>query len=206
LKTVGAPPLVVKLALEAADEEAQHVALCVSLCEQLGRSCETPAIPTLPPSPDPHRDVLLQVVAMCCINETVSAVVLRQMLQNTESGPVHDTIRQILRDEVGHSRIGWAYLAHVSRTGSVAGVGPALPHLLSSAVTEELFAPSFADDPDKEAASMGAVPRTQRLALFRAAMDDLVLPGLEQFGVDVEAGQAWLAAPVAHRTPERSSP
>jgi len=115
------------------------------------------------------------------------------MLKQAAPGLAHDTIQTILRDEIGHSRIGWAYLAHEAQHNGVAVLSDALPKLLEWAVTDELFEVPDEADPDRAAMHLGAVPRDTRLALFQASLRDLVFPGLERFGVDISAGKAWLA-------------
>ena len=131
---------------------------------------------------------------MCCINETVSAAILGEMLRNAERGLVHDTIQQILRDEIGHGRLGWAYLAHAVNDHNRALIANAIPTLLQNAVKDELFEQPDINDPDLLVAPYGAVPRVTRFAFFEAALLDLVFPGLERFNVDTAHGRAWLTS------------
>ena len=66
-----------------------------------------------------------------------------------------------------------------------------LPILLDAAIEDELFDTPDPDDPDaatmmrNSAASGACTP-------FASAISELVLPGLEHFGVDVGAGNRWL--------------
>ena len=195
LESQDAPLVVVEMARRAAEEEARHVSLCVELAHALGASIKAPAIPelTTPKGPlSPKAALLLQVVGTCCINETVSAAVLSEMLRRSSPGVVHDTIHEILTDEIDHGRIGWAYLAHVASSAAAKLVSAALPHLLEQAVTDELFNLPEDDDPDEACAPYGTVSRATRQAVFKSSLKELVFPGLERFSVDTAPGRAWL--------------
>lgn len=196
LETVAAPAVVIDLAARASEEEQRHVDHCRDLVEWLGADPgESPVVPhfELPPQLlDRERTVLLQVVGTSCINETVSATVLSEMMRCTERGPVHDTIQLILKDEINHGRIGWAYLAHLGQKGSLDYVGPYLPMLLDAAIEDELFDTPDPDDPDEPTIALGTLPKIKRAALFCEAIEELVLPALQHFGVDTRLGESWI--------------
>jgi hypothetical protein len=196
LKTTGAPEALVSLAKEAQGEESHHVELCLGMVKELGGTIPRPEIPHVPsglPGLNLGQSLLLQVVGMCCINETVSAAVLGEMLKNATHPLAHRTIQTILKDEVGHARLGWGYLAWSAQKEDVSGLEPLLPGLLQNAVEDELFESSMLVDPAESALGLGAVPRASRWALFQAAMEDLVFPGFEQLGVSTRAAKDWLA-------------
>jgi hypothetical protein len=196
LSNHDAPTAIADMAQEAAREETRHIALCMGLAEHLGGKNrglpEVPRMPAPPPGPGSDIALLIRMVATGCINETVSAAVLNHMLRASDPGLIHDTIREILQDEMGHSRIGWAYLAHVAERRDVRPLAPLLPRMLDEAVTDELFAGPLDLDPDADATGLGTVPRTQRLALFAEAVTDLVIPGLAQHGIDTAPAAQWL--------------
>ena len=195
LKTTGAPEPLVSLAKEAQREESHHVDLCLAMVEELGGTIPRPEIPHVPsglPGLNLGQSLLLQVVGMCCINETVSAAVLGEMLKNATHPLAHRTIQTILKDEVGHARLGWGYLAWSAQKEDVSGLESLLPALLQNAVEDELFESSMLVDPAESALGLGAVPRASRWALFQAAMEELVFPGFEQLGVSTRAAKDWL--------------
>lgn len=196
LEAVSAPEPLVSLARQARDEEAHHVELCLAMVEALGGSITRPKIPHIAsglPGLNLGQSLLLQVVGMCCINETVSAAILGEMLKNATHPLAHRTIQTILRDEIGHARLGWGYLAWSSKKHDVTVLGSLLPGLLRNAVEDELFESSLLVDPAESAQGMGVVPQASRFALFEAAMEDLAFPGFERFGISTEAARAWLA-------------
>ncbi len=195
LEGQGAPGVVVELSKQAAEEEARHIALCLKLVRAFGGRMESPPIPEL--EVEPHlarqdRGLLLQVVHTCCINETLSAAVLGEMLRCARPGLVHDTVQEILRDEINHGRIGWALLSHEASKGPMHDVEALVPWMLKAAVTGELFSGSKAEDPDAESSSLGTLPRSSRLRLFRDSLEDLVFPGFEAFLLDVSESRRWV--------------
>lgn len=196
LARVAAPSVVVDLAAQASEEESRHISLCQDLVEGLGGNPgPRPSVPNfrLPEDlVDKERTVILQVVGTSCINETVSATVLAEMMRLSERGQMHDTIQEILRDEIDHGRIGWAYLAHLSQKNTLDFVGAHLPMLLDAAIEDELFDTPDPHDPDAATMCLGALPQVKRAALFREAIEDLVLPGLSRFGVDTRLGEEWI--------------
>ena len=202
LADVNAPQVVVELAQRAAEEEARHIEICMELVECLGAHIEKPATPDfrLPEQlKNKQRMVLLQMVGTSCINETISATVLAEMMRRAESGQMHDSIQEILRDEIDHGRMGWAYVAHLAQQGEVGFVGERLPFLLEAAIEDELFDTPDPDDPDAATMCLGALPKVERARLFQSAVSDLILPGLEHFGIDTTAGQKWLNTRAASR-------
>jgi hypothetical protein len=195
LEAHQAPDVVVQMAQKAAAEEAQHIELCLTLARTFGATLDAPSLPHIasPPASDTsHITLLMQVVGACCINETISAAVLSHMLRASEPGLVHDTIQQILRDEIGHSRIGWAYLAHMSEQIDVRPLGPMMPQLLAAAITDELFDMPEDAREDDPVTRLGVVPHKARTALFMASVNDLILPGISKFQVDPKPAARWL--------------
>jgi hypothetical protein len=195
LADVNAPQVVVEMVERAAEEEARHIRICMDLVEGMGAHIEKPDTPqfSLPENlKNKQRTVLLQMVGTSCINETVSATVLAEMMRRAESGQVHDSIQEILRDEIDHGRVGWAYVAHLAQQGEVGFVGEYLPALLDAAVEDELFDTPDPDDPDAATIGLGTLPKVERARLFQSAVADLILPGLAHFGIDTTGGQNWL--------------
>ncbi len=196
LRTTGAPQIVIELSEQAAKEEARHLDLCVELIKELGGNVAPPTIPHL--EVEPHlacqeRGLLLQVVATCCINETISAAILGEMLRLARPGRVHDTVQEILRDEINHGRIGWALLAHEAAQGPLEDVSSNITWMLDAAITDELLSGQAVEDPDTESADLGTLPRASRFRLFHDALNDLVFPGFEAFSISLEQPKTWLA-------------
>ena len=76
--------------------------------------------------------------------------------------------------------------------GSEMCIRDSLPMLLDAAIEDELFDTPDPHDPDAATMCLGALPQVKRAALFREAIEDLVLPGLSRFGVDTRLGEEWI--------------
>jgi hypothetical protein len=197
LADVGAQAVVVEMARDAANDEVRHAQLCVDLAARFGVAAPPDAGRTpgeVAPSGLTARErVLYEVVAMSCITETLSAALLGEMQDRAADPEVQRTVHEILRDEVQHSRLGWAHLAAEHARGCGRVLGDYLPAMLAGTVTEELFRAGSAESEAAPAlAGYGALARADRAQIFAATMRELVFVGLERFGVDTSAGARWL--------------
>ena len=131
---------------------------------------------------------------MSCVTETLSAALLGEMVERAVDGQVRDVMQAILRDEVGHARLGWAHLAAEAQRGPAGFIGDYLPAMLAGTVNDELFS-SSAEHREREAlCGLGALDRGGRRRIFEETMRLVVFPGLQRFGVDTARGERWLNA------------
>jgi len=179
----------------AARDEEKHAAICAGLAAGYG---EAPAAgrdgPIAPRALDARAAVLYEVVAACCITETESVTTLTTLLAQDAEPPVRAALREIARDEVRHGRMGWAHLAREAATTDVSFLASLIPAMLSGTVDASLFAPA---DPELESADLlrhGLLPHSTRRTVFTGTLDDVVFPGLANFGVDVRPARDWLAS------------
>ncbi len=195
LARTGAAPALVTQARRAAADEARHRRQCVALAARFGREVpERPLRVDLPGAarlPEPVR-AAQAVVALCCVAETLSAVLLSEMRKRTTDEPIQSVVHQILRDEVGHARLGWAWLDAGLTGPGRAHVAAILPALFADTVQDELFS----DGPDGllDVEGYGGLGRARRRAAVGETLRGVVLPGLARAGVDVDAGTAWVNA------------
>jgi len=202
LETTGASQIVLQLAAAAARDEARHAELCLELVEHFGGVA--PALPSPRPSslPAERELVLAEVVAACCICETISVAALGELRERARDAKVRRVTHEILRDEVQHSRLGWAHLAAEAAKGGVGFLSALLPGLLEAVITDELFE---AGESEAGAEHLGVLPRTRRLRIFTDSLDEVVLPGLASFGVDVSAASPR-RPPACSSAPRRAAP
>ena len=180
----------------AADDERRHTQLCARLAGSLGRPValepiELPAI--APRSLDARRAALYEVVAACCITETESMSVLTTLLAGEPDPEVREVLHAISRDEVVHSRMGWAHLAREASTAEVAFLGPLVPGMLAGTIDEGLFGAPPADEDPEGLLRLGVLPLAKKREVFLGTLEQVVFPGLEKFGVDPEPARRWLA-------------
>jgi hypothetical protein len=198
LEEVGAAREMVELARRSSEDERRHACLCAELAESYGecipRGFSPPLREIAPRGLLLRGQVLYEVVAACCITETESMGVLTALLEAASSPRLREVLRELARDEVRHSRLGWAHLASEHALGTTAFLGPLVPAMLEGSVGPELFAMGPGDDEDDRLLEHGVLPRRRKLEVFRRTLEEVVIPGLEQFGVDAGPARAWLAA------------
>jgi len=90
----------------------------------------------------------------------------------------------ILRDEVRHSRLGWAHLAFTATRRDVSWLAPWVPAMLAGATEAETlpFEPSATDR--GELVRWGILPPRDVARITRAAVHSAILPGLRRHGIE----------------------
>ena len=150
LRVHGASPTVLQLCDRAVSDEERHVGICAKLAREFGVEPQIEDItrpgPLAPSDLSVDQQVFYEVVAVCCINETISAAILGEMLRLARPGRVHDTVQEILRDEINHGRIGWALLAHEAAQGPLEDVSANITWMLDAAITDELLSGQAVED------------------------------------------------------------
>jgi len=191
-----APAEVVALAERAVDDEQRHVEICARMAAGYGERVELGHVAAAAPIGAAGlrgRDRLLyEVVAFCCVTESLNAALMTSALAHAEVPAVRAALRAILADEVGHSRLGWAYLAAERARGRGDFLAALLPRMLAASVAEELFTPAAPRQVDHALAAHGELSEQVRLGIFVDTMREVVFPGLTSLGVDAAAGAAWL--------------
>lgn len=193
--------MVVKLLRQAARDELRHAKRCAVLAAHYGDprpALKAPrTLPAIAPARLPPRErVLYELVAACCIAETVSVAVLTVLWNRGKGTELRRTLRELLKDEVTHSRIGWAHLAHARQTQDLSHVGGWLPGMLKGSVTDEFKTPKPARE-DPALLQHGVLPQSMKRQVFEETLTEVIFPGLASVGVDVAPAQAWLTSPRA---------
>jgi hypothetical protein len=196
LREQGALDACIALAERAVEDERRHVEICRAMADAYGGAAEPEveaADPIGPPALPPRDRLLYEIVAFCCITETLNASLMKVALDHARAGEVRDALRAILRDEVQHARLGWAHLAWARARGETRFVAAALPRMLAGAVQEELFSPSARAVDGAELEAHGELAEAQRLAIFSATAAHVLAPGFEQHGIDTGPMRAWIS-------------
>ena len=188
---------VVALMERAAADERRHAAFCAELAarygEAVGPGWPAPA-PIAPAGLGPREAILYEVVASCCITETESVATVASLLAKEPEPTVREVLHQIAKDEVVHGRMGWTHLARETQAIDTSFVSRLVPAMLSGTIDEGMFAPARADLDEGDLAHHGVLPAARKKEIFVRTLEEVVLPGLEQFGIDAAPARAWLLA------------
>jgi hypothetical protein len=177
-------PGVAFLTARAYSDEVRHAEVCRRVAMRYaGKELPFPTPrPVQKPTPSPGQARLaatLHLVLNCCFNEAVAMVFLRTCLDQAENALVGLALRELMREEVDHSRVGWAHLssAAVSDAERMA-VSRALPGFIDT--TRTLW---LADTGHHVPRGHGALDPPDLARVVEEALDDLILPGLQHCGV-----------------------
>jgi hypothetical protein len=204
----GAAAPVVELAHRAVSDELGHADLCEAVAARYapapfgaddGPAADAEPEALRPPAaPSFHgcterENGLLFVVLQCCLNETIAAAYLRTCLEQARGAVARTAVRELLKDEVTHSRIGWAHLASDRVDEPLRRVvAEAMPELLRT--IERVW---LADPGGIHAAAPpghGSLRIAEIGDVVRDTVEAIVVPGLTHIGVDPRPSAAWLAA------------
>ena len=199
LPALDVSPQLISLALSAAVDEDEHAYLCANMARELGHSTGFEALNhpgrvemrSWHQRADDGERVLLDVVLQCCITESMNATLLTAIYEHAHASSARDLIRQILKDEVKHGQLGWAILHDVSERMDLALVSEYLAEMLSLAVRDELFLPSL-EASECNTYAVGVMPRQHRLEHFCEALEAVLKPGFEHFGIETSGIDQWL--------------
>jgi hypothetical protein len=186
----------IALMRRAATDEERHARLCTELSAAYGQSVEAtllpPPVDIAPAQLGRRQAVLYEVVAACCITETESVATLATLLVERAEPRVRTVLHEIARDEVVHGRMGWAHLAREATQVDVSFLSAWIPVMFSGTVDDDLFAEPVPEAETEELLRHGVLPHSQKREVFVRTLLDVVLPGLETFGVDAGPGRTWL--------------
>jgi len=167
LQAAAAPVELSALATRAAEDERRHAVHCRRIIDAL-----VPGLAPLPPDLTMHLGptssaaadrALYASVALGCVTESLSTALLIELRPRAEAGVVREALDVILEDEVRHSRLGWAYLAHEASRRDVAFLAPAVPAMLHAALEAESasMGPALGDDEKDGRRGWGILPTSE---------------------------------------------
>jgi hypothetical protein len=183
LVLLGAPAELVGRAERAVEDEVRHAAICRQVASSYADSpsCETTVEPTAPPrfAGASERDArVLHVVLHACLNEGFAVAYLSACLSAATAPLARAAVRELMRDEVEHARLGWAFLAWISPADR-ALVQDALPALVSHAESLWLDADGY---PERLPPGHGCLDLLELRALVASARAELIVPGFLHLG------------------------
>lgn len=197
LEEFGSSRAIIDMVEAAGDDELRHVSLCEELVRHFGGtvtpSSPSPLRPIAPTELSGADRVLYEVVALSCVTETLSTALLGELVAQARDSACKQAMHSILRDEVNHSRLGWAFLAEQHASGARDCVGAYLPRLLDATLGAGFL--QAVDQPDHrrdELAGLGSLRLNERQRIVRETLAQVIFPGFERFGVDTRSARRWL--------------
>jgi len=197
LRELDASQAIVAMVDQAATDELRHAESCRELIRHFGGvpapEQKTHVRRIAPLGVEGREAVLYELVALSCVTETLSTALLGQLVDRARDPLCRRVMHSFLRDEVNHSRLGWAFLAEEYARGVRDCVGEHLSKLLDATLGDRFFSPSATEDPRlKELAGLGSLELSERQRIVRETLDQVVFPGLERFGIETTLGRCWL--------------
>ncbi len=195
LVELGAARPVIEIIGQAVRDEIHHAEISVELAARYrGGDPLWPApspvhIPAFAPATGTLR-ATLHVIALCCINETVACAVLEAAMSRAKSPLVRTGLQSILSDEIDHARAGWAHLASPFVSAETKRTLPPWIKRLLAGKLDALLEDE-APMPGEAFPDHGMLSREAFRKTVHAALDDVVLPGFEAAGIDIEPARAW---------------
>ncbi len=179
-----APPELAALARRCAGDERVHAAHCRRIVDALapGRAPLPPelGIALGPRDAPPDRRALYASVALGCVTESLSTALLLEMRPHATRPEVREGLDAILRDEVRHSRLGWAHLAVAAERGDVSWLAPSIPEMIEAARAAETVP---GDGAQRDLRCYGILGREEASRVADAVIETTILPGLARYGI-----------------------
>jgi hypothetical protein len=183
LVLLGAPDDLVGRAERAVEDEVRHAAICRHVASRYAGSpiAESPVESTAPPrfaGASEREARVLHVVLHACLNEGFAVAYLGACLSAATAPLAHAAVRELIRDEVQHARLGWAFLVWAPPADR-ALVQEALPALVSHAESLWLDATGY---PETLPPGHGCLDLSELRALVARARAELIVPGFRHLG------------------------
>ena len=139
-----------------------------------------------------ERDrLLLDVTIMGCITESLNASLLNSIYLNAGGTEAGKLIHQILKDEVQHAQIGWAYLAEECKARDCSVVSEYLVEMVEYSLSDEFFLP-MVNPIDENTYPYGVLSQKDRSIQFKTTLEEVVCSGFEHFSIDASPLRDWI--------------
>ncbi len=190
--------------LRMAMDELRHASLCGGVVALLGGEAEAETDLRTAPLPehedgDPMEACLRNVMFVGCLSETVSIALLTEERELTREPVIERVVAQLAADEVLHAKLGWSYLAATWPELSDEGRERTKRYLpIAFGYLREKMHGAMplgvkVDGPLKdELEALGVMTSEDGRELFRATVESVIVPRLEDHGLP--ARDAWAEA------------
>lgn len=187
LASCAAPDHLVALAARCGADELVHAQHCREIVGELDPTAaplrHDASITLGPPGAGPPARALYASVALGCVTESLSTALLIALRPRASRAVVRRALDVILEDEVRHSRLGWAVLAHVASREDVRWLQRHVPAMLHAALDGEL--PPATGGAPESLAAFGILDRDEVRRICEQTIESTITPGLARYGIDV---------------------
>lgn len=193
----GLPPRVVADVARMATEEIRHAEACAEVLVNLDAAPTCAALGATPAAAR-HEDATARVAfarnvaSVGCASETVAVALVESERAIAATPDLERVLTGILRDEIGHARLGWTALRKIVAELD-ARERRDLDRYLPTLFEHQLgHYGRLAELPPttERARRAGAPDGRASLALFWETLEGVIVPGLEATGLDARAGLA----------------
>lgn len=195
LVALHADPGLVRLADRAIDDEHRHAALCEEVAGRyLEREVQPYEVlasqqPSHPQASDRVRHIL-HIAGQCCFNETFASAYLSAAQSGASEPLARHALRELLRDEIDHARVGWGFMHELPATYRRV----VSEWLVPLAVCNLREWQSIDLPQDDSLAPFGVPPWEVAQEAILEALTGVILPGFQHVGLDTRALEQWIAA------------
>lgn len=187
----------IETAARAVDDEHRHAELCRSVASQYaGKSLPHPPLlpfvhPTHPSASSDRVRQCLYVLGQCAFNETFASAYLEAALASAEVPYAKCTVRELLSDEIDHSRVGWAFAATMPPRERAEVQSWLLDLAICNLREWRAIALPAVSNPVVQ--RHGVPARDKVEAALLSVIDAVMIPGFERFGFAVDELRDWRA-------------
>lgn len=186
--------------LESAIEELEHAVLAGQVAVLLGGEASLDVDLATEPLPEhegctPRERALRNAIFASCMSETVSVALLTAEREDTIEPAIRGVADRLLRDEIGHAKLGWLYLAETwphlddpEKRRTELYIPPALAHLERRMLEQmPLASPEAIRDEtwNAELRALGVLPSHEARELFFETKRDVIVPQLRAHGLNI---------------------
>lgn len=191
----GAPEGLVDVAARASRDEERHASRCADILRM--RQAPVPAPETrlleyAPTSLATEQRLAYEVVAQSCISETESMSTLVTLLDAAHEPMLKAILQELARDEVQHARLGWGYLTWAKERLDLSFLAVLLPRMAAGTAGPDLFRPALPGTDEPTLFHSGVVPHSERQRIYLETLDSVVIPGMQEHGVDTGPLRDWV--------------
>jgi len=191
----GAPTALVEVSARASQDETRHASRCEEILlarHALVPPPETRLLEYAPAALTAEQRLTYEVVAQSCVSETESMATLVTLLDEAADERLKSVLHELARDEVQHARLGWGYLTWIRDRLDLTFLGALLPGMAAGSAGPDLFRPALPGTDEPMLYRAGVVPHSERQRIYLETLESVVIPGMEEHGVDTAPLRIWV--------------